>query len=183
MRAVTTTEAFAPGGQGVPGTLRWRDPARPDTVVRLLPGDWYVTDQADEHLATVLGSCIAACVRDPVAGWGGMNHFLLPGAPGGLLTADRNNLHGLRYGEEAMERLIAEIIARGGRRDRLEIKIFGGGNVVAGLGQVGHQNADFIEHYLAKASLPVAAEHLRGTLPRRIIYSPATGRVRLRVVV
>lgn len=158
------------------GRRRYFDAGLGMTVVQVLQGDHYVTSRKDEVLTTVLGSCISACIRDPLLGCGGMNHFLLPDGGG----ADDSVSVRMRYGAYAMERLINDILARGGRRERLEIKVFGGGNVVAGLGGVGHRNADFVEAYLEAERLAIAASHLRGTLPRRIQYVPRSGRVRLR---
>lgn len=160
------------------GRRRYFDAALGMTVVQVMQGDYYVTTRKNEVLSTVLGSCVAACVRDPLAGCGGMNHFLLPdgGATGGDITAKAR----LRYGAFAMDQLIEDIVARGGRRDRLEVKVFGGGNVIAGLGAVGHRNADFVESYLAGLGMAVAASHLRGTAPRRVLYTPRSGRVRMK---
>ena len=61
----------------------------------------------------------------------------------------------------------------------MEIKVFGGGNVLNGSSNIGHRNADFVEQYLAAEGLPIAARHLRGRLPRRVHYFPATGKVML----
>lgn len=158
------------------GRRRYFDATLGMTIVQVLQGDHYVTGRRDEVLTTVLGSCISACIRDPLTGFGGMNHFLLP--DGGQDSTDVSVR--MRYGAFAMERLINDVLSRGGRRDRLEIKVFGGGNVVAGLGGVGHRNADFIEAYLKAEGLCAAASHLRGTLPRRLQYMARTGRVRMR---
>lgn len=171
-----TNDAAMPLDAPQDGRRRYRDSALGMTVVQVLQGDYYVTSRPDEILTTVLGSCIAACIRDPLTGCGGMNHFLLP--EGGQNTADTTA--GLRYGAFAMARLIDDILSRGGRRERLEVKVFGGGNVVAGLGGVGHKNADFIESYLKSQGLDLTASHLRGTLPRRVQYIPRSGRVRMR---
>src|SRR5882724_12425061 len=51
-------------------------------TAQILPGEFYVTRTPNEIITTVLGSCVAACIRDPVMGVGGMNHFMLPEAPG-----------------------------------------------------------------------------------------------------
>jgi chemotaxis protein CheD len=157
-------------------TRRYRDPGFDAAAVKVFPGEHHVTSDPDEMLVTVLGSCIAACIRDPFIGVGGMNHFMLPETQGGsdVVSSD------MRYGNVAMERLINDILARGGLRQRLEIKVFGGGNVMSGSSNIGHRNADFIESYLAAEQLPIAASHLRGVLPRRVHYFPATGRVMMR---
>jgi chemotaxis protein CheD len=157
-------------------TRRYRDPGFDAVAVKVFPGEHHVTSDPDEMLVTVLGSCIAACIRDPFIGVGGMNHFMLPETQGGsdVVSSD------MRYGNVAMERLINDILAHGGLRQRLEIKVFGGGNVMSGSSNIGHRNADFIENYLAAEQLPIAASHLRSTLPRRVHYFPASGRVMMR---
>ena len=76
-------------------------------------GEHYVTDDPHVMLSTILGSCVAMCLRDPGAGIGGMNHFLLPEGEGAGTDAGR------RYGAYAMELLINDVLKRGGRRDRL----------------------------------------------------------------
>ena len=157
-------------------THRYRDPRFDAVAVKVFPGEHYVTDSAGEMLVTVLGSCVAACIRDPVIGVGGMNHFMLPESGGdGWGGASPC----MRYGNVAMERLINDILARGGLRQRLEIKVFGGGNVMRGSSNIGHRNADFVEEYLAAEGLRITAAHLRGDLPRRVHFFPATGQVML----
>jgi chemotaxis protein CheD len=155
---------------------RYRDPRFDAIAVKVFPGDHYVTADAGEMLVTILGSCVTACIRDPLVGVGGMNHFMLPESAGsGWDTASAS----MRYGNVAMERLINDILKRGGARERLEIKVFGGGNVMNGTTNIGHRNAEFVEEYLAAEGLPIAARHLRGNLPRRVHYFPATGKVML----
>ena len=150
-----------------------------ETAIKVFPGEHYVSDRSDEMLVTILGSCVAACIRDPRAGIGGMNHFMLPEAGSGGSGWDTAS-SSMRYGNVAMERLINDVLARGGMRTRLEIKVFGGGNVLNASTNIGHRNADFVEDYLAAEDLPIVAHHLRGSLPRRVHYFPATGKVLLR---
>ena len=127
-------------------------------------------------IVTVLGSCIAACIRDPIAQVGGMNHFMLPESDDGAWGAASASL---RYGNFAMERLINDILCRGGHRSRLEIKVFGGARMIGNTALIGPQNADFVEAYLKDEGLPIAAAHLRGAHARRVHYFPLTGRVRM----
>ncbi len=145
--------------------------------VKIGPGDHYVTGKAEEMILTVLGSCVAACIRDPVAGIGGMNHFMLPeSATGNWGSASAS----LRYGNFAMERLINDLLCRGGRRCRLEVKVFGGAAMSGGGTLVGPRNAEFVEAYLQAEGLSITARHLRGKHARRVHYFPLTGRVLLR---
>lgn len=147
-------------------------------AVKLLPGEYYVTSE-EIVLTTVLGSCVSACVRDSTAGIGGMNHFMLPD------DADpdsRDSAAAMRYGSYAMNVLLNELFKGGAKRERLEAKVFGGGAVLANMTMlnIGERNADFVLRYLQGERVRIAAQDLRGTLPRRINYFPSTGRVTVR---
>jgi len=143
-------------------------------MVRILPGATYTTGASDEIIVTVLGSCVAACVRNPLVGFGGMNHFMLPEND----SCDWNGVSSaLRYGNYAMEALINAVLKSGcGRRD-LEIKLFGGANLNRSPTLVGSKNSEFALQYLEREGMKVAVEDLGGTRGRRIMYSPGTGRV------
>ncbi|MGN6461495.1 MAG: chemoreceptor glutamine deamidase CheD [Pseudolabrys sp.] len=143
-------------------------------MVKVFPGEFYATARKDEMLVTVLGSCVSACIRDPFAGVGGMNHFMLPQHKSGAWGGDTSSA---RFGNFAMEKLINELIKMGASRERFEVKVFGGGNVTDSSIAVGSDNADFVLRYLDAEGLTCAAQDLGGTLPRRIHYYPATGRV------
>ncbi|MEC9347706.1 MAG: chemotaxis protein CheD [Pseudomonadota bacterium] len=143
-------------------------------------GEVAVSGDPELVLTTVLGSCIAACVHDPVLKIGGMNHFLLPTS--GETASARGpgaNLTELRYGNHAMEVLINEMLRRGSHKDRLQVKLFGGGNVLRGMSGVGHRNADFIESYVKHENLNVVSTDLRGLHARRVQFYPATARARV----
>ena len=103
-----------------------------------------MVSEPDVVLSTILGSCVAACMRDPVAGVGGMNHFLLPGSAEALSSGG----DATRYGVHLMELLINGLLKKGARRDRLEAKIFGGAKTIARFSNVGEQNAVFARQFL-----------------------------------
>ena len=153
------------------GSRRYIDNALGVTVVNVHAGDCFVTDNPDEIAATVLGSCISACIRDPIVQVGGMNHFLLPGH-----TAEQDTM---RFGAFAMEKLINEILKRGGRRERLEVKLFGGGNVIASSALIGTKNIEFVHEYLAMEEIPIKGEDVGGTWPRKVRYWPASGKAQV----
>jgi chemotaxis protein CheD len=142
----------------------------------IFQGDFYVSCRPDLYLTTVLGSCIAVCARDPLTGCGGMNHFLLPDT---VMTDDHYPSLALRYGSYSIERLINAILSRGGRRERLEVKVFGGANTFDSQSNIGGRNVDFIEHYFARERIPIAAADLRGVYPRKLRYFPSTGRAQV----
>ena len=139
-------------------------------AIRLLPADYVATGQP-VALVTLLGSCVAACLYDSTLAIGGMNHFMLPG--------DGNDSSCARYGMNAMELLINDLLKRGAARNRLEAKVFGGGNVLKGFtsNPVGTRNAEFVRQYLDAERIPVVAEDLRGIHPRKVWFFPRTGRV------
>lgn len=150
-------------------------------TVKILPGEYYVT-RAEEAISTVLGSCVSACVRDPKRRIGGMNHFMLPEDTTGVSGAALDPKVGLatRYGSYAMESLINDLLKLGAARERLEVKLFGGGRILAGMIDVGERNIKFARDYLMIEGYQVAAEDLGGTQPRKVVYFPASGRARLR---
>lgn len=156
-----------------PDTERW--------TAKILPGEYYVTCH-DEAITTVLGSCISACVRDPSRGVGGMNHFMLPqeSAPGRSHWLDPKVGLATRYGSHAMESLINDLMKLGAARERLEIKLFGGGRILSSMTDVGARNIQFIRAFLELEGYRIAAQDVGGTQPRKIVYFPTEGRVRVR---
>lgn len=139
-------------------------------------GEHFVTSDPQVVLSTILGSCVALCLRDPSVGVGGMNHFLLPEGAGAGTDAGR------RYGAYAMELLINDLLKAGGRRERLEAKLFGGGRMFDTLRDVGRANADFAERFLRDEGIHLAGGSLRGDGGRRLHYWPVSGRALQRAV-
>lgn len=146
------------------------------STAKILPGEFYVTAH-NEAITTVLGSCISACVRDPIAGLGGMNHFMLPI---GNTASSIEKADAARYGNFAMEQMINDILRNGGHRERLEIKIFGGGRVMKGVTDVGRKNIDFVKDYIQLEELKLLAEDVGGNYPRKVMYIPKTGKVKMK---
>ncbi len=145
-------------------------------AAKISPGEYYFTDK-DMVIVTVLGSCVSACIRDKVTGVGGMNHFMLP--DGGKADKDNPISESMRYGTYAMEVLINQLLKNGARRENLEAKIFGGGNVLRSFTtmNVGDRNADFVRNYLKEERIKVTGEDLNDIYPRKVYFFPKTGRV------
>lgn len=143
-------------------------------AAKILPGEYYVTAEG-EMITTVLGSCVSACIRDRVFGVGGMNHFMLPES-GKHGAGDCANSQA-RYGSYAMEQLINQIIKHGGMRKNLEVKLFGGGQVLANMTDVGARNIAFVRQYVREENIPVTSEDLGDIYPRRVVFFPASGKV------
>ncbi|MFO1237068.1 MAG: chemotaxis protein CheD [Alphaproteobacteria bacterium] len=155
------TAATAPSSRGGPVVERTR---------HVVQGEYAVSGEPGVVLTTILGSCVAACMRDPVAGVGGMNHFLLPG--------DEGDSRGdsMKYGVNAMELLINALLKMGAQRRRLEAKLFGGANVVHNLSDVGKKNAAFALKFLQAEGIVCVGQSLGGDQARRLRYWPETGR-------
>jgi chemotaxis protein CheD len=138
-------------------------------AVKVLPGEYYVCNE-DMVLMTVLGSCISACIWDGRVRAGGMNHFMLP---------DGDSADGFgRYGSYAMELLINEMLKKGARRESMQAKVFGGGQVMAGFTtmNVGERNTKFVLDYLATERIPVVSQDVLDIHPRKVCFFPVTGK-------
>jgi chemotaxis receptor (MCP) glutamine deamidase CheD len=125
------------------------------------------------ELGTVLGSCVAVCLYDPIRHLGGMNHILLPGKS--------LNRPCTRYGIHAMEMLINDIMQLGGDRRRLVAKAFGGANVVQALKQtpVGDNNVKFVREFLATERIPLVAQRLGGSNAVIVQFRTDTGKAKV----
>ena len=141
-------------------------------VRHVVQGEHKVGDHPDECLVTLLGSCVSACLHDPVAGLGGMNHFLLPGGD------EAGGRGGESLGVHAMELLVNALLVRGASRSRLVAKLFGGADTMRGLSDVGARNAAFASAFLAREGVRVASECLGGARGRKLQFWPASGRAR-----
>ena len=145
-------------------------------AAKISPGEYYFTKQ-DMVIVTVLGSCVSACIRDKMTGIGGMNHFMLPDSA----KSDKDSpvSESMRYGTYAMEVLINELIRNGARRENLEAKIFGGGNVLRSftVNNVGERNAAFVKKFLKDENISITSEDLLDIYPRKVYFFPKTGKV------
>lgn len=146
---------------------------RPERRIHIVQGEYRVSDDPEAVVSTLLGSCVAACIRDPVAGVGGMNHFLLPGEDGRSHSREAE-----RYGDYLMELLVNGLMQKGAQRDRLEAKLFGGARMTRGLSDIGQKNAEFSERYLIYEGIRLVSKDLGGQHGRRLQYWPVSGRAR-----
>ncbi|PQA49514.1 chemoreceptor glutamine deamidase CheD [Amnimonas aquatica] len=171
-RAVRRGQPLPPGEEFL-ATKRFRDHQFKCDVIKIMPGEFYVAS-GNVALATVLGSCVSACIWDPITRIGGMNHFMLAGSRGGLAS--------MRYGDYAMETLIRHVLAAGALGNSLEAKIFGGGRVLKGMTStdVGGDNIRFVIDYLREQGIPITARDLGDTCARKLYFFPDSGRVKLR---
>lgn len=141
-----------------------------DKRVNIVQGEYKVSDDPSVVLTTLLGSCVAACIRDPVTGIGGMNHFLLPG---GDVGSSRDSE---RMGVHLMELLLNGLMRQGASRERLEAKLFGGARMMSGLSDIGAKNAAFARKFLDYEGIKVVGGDTGGQQGRRIQFWPGSGR-------
>ena len=146
-----------------------------DKRVTLQPGEYHVTGRRDMMLSTLLGSCVSACLYDPVMHVMGMNHFLLANhrysrdMP--VLASEAG-----RYGVNAMELLINKMLKQGAQRRNIKAKVFGGGNVLPGISRedsffaIGDVNSRFVEEFLRTEKIPILAKSLGGMNGRMIHF-------------
>lgn len=181
MRLKTREEAGAPPRclLGFERINRYWDRSHQGFAAKILPGEFYVTTQ-NELITTVLGSCVSACIRDKVLGIGGMNHFMLPIDSGGGWQGNGALSASTRYGNHAMEQLINEILKNGGDRRNLEIKIVGGGRILASMTDIGRRNIEFVHEYLQAEGLRILGEDVGDIYPRKVQYLPMSGKVRVK---
>ena len=144
--------------------------AQAERRVNIIQGEFKVSDDPSVVLTTLLGSCVAACIRDPVAGVGGMNHFLLPGGDVGSSKESES------LGVHLMELLLNGLMRQGAQRDRLEAKVFGGARMMAGLSDIGKKNAEFAKRFLAYEGVKIVGGDVGGEQGRRIQFWPGSGR-------
>ena len=143
--------------------------------VSIIQGEHRVIAEPEVMLTTVLGSCVAVCLHDSVARLGGMNHFLL-GEPTAGHDVRPEEMQ--RYGVHAMELLINAMMQAGAKRERLCGHLYGGANIVAGLGAIGSSNAEFARRFMQMEGLEVRHCDLGGTSARKVEFLPFDGKVR-----
>ncbi len=147
--------------------------------ISIVQGEHAVVAEPHVVIATLLGSCVAVCLHDPVAKVGGMNHFLLgePCANQMLTPIDRQ-----RYGVHAMELLINGLMAKGAARNRLSAHLYGGANMISGLGTIGSSNGAFARRFMETEGIAIAHCDLGGTRARKVEFMPHEGRSRCTAV-
>ncbi len=124
---------------------------------------------------TILGSCIAVCLWDPVAKTGGMNHYLLPHP---YHPQDSGN----RYGVMAIPALLREIVRLGGVPRRLRASVIGGGCPMSALqtALVGQQNRDLAFQTLERLQIRIVREDTGGQHGRKLLFDTGSGRIIVR---
>jgi chemotaxis protein CheD len=154
-------------------------PVLPD--LDLQPGELYLA-RSPAILRTILGSCVGVTFWSARLGAGALCHGVLPRCPklwpGGSGPSD-----GHRYVDFSIRHLAEQFDALGACRSELEVKLFGGADVLPtgtnrrGRPTVGEQNCQTAIEVLAEEGLQVSASDLGGVRGRRIHFHTGTGEV------
>ncbi|MEO0464736.1 MAG: chemotaxis protein CheD [Pseudomonadota bacterium] len=142
--------------------------------ITVVQGEAHASTKPGVEMNTVLGSCVATCLYDPIARVGGMNHFLLAEPPKSAAaeTLDSN------YGLYLMELLINKMLGLGAVKSRMKGRLYGGANINPDLGAIGSDNAAFARSFLSQEGIITVFEDMEGSQARRIHFRPAAGLVR-----
>ncbi|MAM60491.1 MAG: chemotaxis protein CheD [Maritimibacter sp.] len=136
----------------------------------------FAIDGGDEALiATLLGSCISACLWDQKRQIGGMNHVV-------FVDETRNRGRSYGHGVNAMELLLNGLFRLGANREDLRAKVFGGASMIDGLSDSGIQNANFVRTFLQRETIQIVGEDTGGRRARRLEFWPGSGRARVKYV-
>ena len=141
-----------------------------ESRIHITQGEFATSSGDDTVITTILGSCVACCMWDPVAKVGGMNHML-------LASSNAQDARSELAGVNAMELLINELIKKGALRSRLQAKAFGGARMISGLSDIGDANAAFTLQFLADENIECVGHSLGGTQARNVRFWPGSGRV------
>jgi chemotaxis protein CheD len=123
---------------------------------------------------TILGSCVAICLWDPVTKIGGINHYMLPHWNG-------NDLASPKFGNIAIEKLLERMIQLGAKKEHMQAKIFGGGDLISKGGSsmlIGERNIRVARLMLEEKGIPIIASSTGGRKGRKILFFTDTGEVR-----
>ncbi len=127
------------------------------------------------EITTILGSCVAVCIVDPVRAIGGINHYMLP-------LWNGSGLESPKYGNVAIDKLISKILVLGCNPRNLVAKVFGGGEVLSVQSNtqynIGLRNVEIALEILEEKNIPVVSSSLGGKLGRKIIFRTHTGEVK-----
>ena len=138
-------------------------------------GEHAICMGSNKVIATLLGSCVSACLWDPLNGIGGMNHVL-------FIDDSANAAEVFGHGVNGMELLINGLIRQGADKYNLKAKVFGGARMIEGLSDAGARNGEFVLDFLAREGIQHIGGDLGGDKARRLEFWPGTGRARMKLV-
>ncbi|MEI7596471.1 MAG: chemotaxis protein CheD [Bacteroidota bacterium] len=138
----------------------------------LYPGALFAST-IPHNVTTVLGSCVSVCLHDPFLKIGGINHIMLPLWNGKGLASPK-------YGNIAMEKLLEKMLSLGSAKNRIQAKVFGGGEVIGNddsLFRIGERNIEIAFELLEQYKIQVVGKSVGGKFGRKIIFNTQTSAV------
>ena len=143
----------------------------------LKPGDLYHGERP-ATVSTILGSCVAVTLFDPGTGVGSICHAMLPRNP---------SLRGgetFRYVDSSIFSMMERFRALGIRKNEMEVKLFGGADVLEYHGEsglsVGRQNIEIALEVIAEVGLRLIVSDVGGKVGRKLRFYTHTGEVLLK---
>lgn len=136
-------------------------------------------DPADVLLTYALGSCVGVAIHDPVAGVGGLLHYMLPDA---TLEPSKAAQNPCMFADTGIAHLLERASEFGANRSRLSVRIAGGAQMINGheLFQIGRRNYLAARKLLWREGLIIAGEAIGGEVSRTVRLEIATGRISVR---
>ncbi|MEO8596926.1 MAG: chemotaxis protein CheD [Candidatus Solibacter sp.] len=146
----------------------------------LQPGELHLA-RGPAMLRTILGSCVGATFWCRRLQAGALCHGVLPHCPA---AAAYHVEEGARYVDFSIRHLVREFQSIGVRASELEVKLFGGADVLPAAGvrnrpTVGALNCAAACEVVAELGLSISASDLGGTRGCRIHFDTGTGVVLL----
>ncbi|AAD35984.1 chemotaxis protein CheD [Thermotoga maritima MSB8] len=139
-------------------------------------GEYAVMKNPGVIVTLGLGSCVAVCMRDPVAKVGAMAHVMLPDSGG---KTDKPG----KYADTAVKTLVEELKKMGAKVERLEAKIAGGASMFESKGMnIGARNVEAVKKHLKDFGIKLLAEDTGGNRARSVEYNIETGKLLVRKV-
>jgi chemotaxis protein CheD len=137
-------------------------------------------------LRTLLGSCVGVTFWVPRLGLAALCHAMLPSYPLKLPVGGMSLAGGRRYVDFTIRDLAKQFDSLGARRGEIQVKVFGGGDVLlvthpdSTRPTVGKMNIDAAIKVLRDEGFEVIASSLGGTVGIHIQFNTGTGEVLLR---
>jgi chemotaxis protein CheD len=146
-------------------------------------GELSISKDSNQVLKCVgIGSCIALCAYDPVAGMGGIAHFLLP------CSRNRDEMSSpVKYIDSGVPHMLNKMIKNGATRSNMILKIAGGAKMLSIPGSnpnldIGQKNIAEIKAALGRENIPICGADLGGTFGRTIEFFIGNGKITVKAV-
>ena len=171
---VQRSAAGAPAAAGQKPLLSFLANAAPVQKLTVGIADMKILQWDGELITYALGSCIGICLYDPNIKLAALIHIMLP------INMEAGRKNTMKYADTGIRETIAQLTAKGARKDRLVAKIAGGAKMfeVAGnsnLGNIGARNIESVKMNLRREGIRIISENVGGSVARTLSFYPATG--------